>query len=100
MGKTEKCYRYFIGLSILFGILFVCVFIRLHSGFEYPTQIELFESLRIYQYPFLIGFILSISVTITLKSILEDLGWKLISFNSKIEDLNKRLLELQTKEQS
>ncbi|WIV12743.1 hypothetical protein [Proteiniborus sp. MB09-C3] len=95
MEKTEKCYHYFIGLSILFGILFICVFVRLHSEFSYPSSNELFHLLRICQYSLLVGFILSISLAIALKSILKDLDWKLIGLSSKIDDLNKKLLELE-----
>lgn len=95
MEKTEKCYHYFIGLSILFGILFIGIFVRFLSGFEYPSEKELFEFLLYCEILLLLGFVISTSITIALKNILADIECKLISLKLKTEDLDKKLLNLQ-----
>ena len=95
MEKTRKCYRYFICLSILLGILFVIVFLRLHSGFEYPSQENVRSFLQDLLYPLIVGFVLSISITITLKCIIDDLEWKLASLEVGIEGLNKKKKNLE-----
>jgi len=76
MKKTRICYYYFICLSILFAILFVSVFIRIHSGFEYPTQEELRNSLLAWHHPLLVGLIISTSITIALRCLIDDLEWR------------------------
>ena len=94
MEKTRKCYRYFICLSILLGILFVIVFKRLHSGFEYPSQENLRNFLLDCQYPLIVGFVLSISITIVIKCIINDLEWKLASLEVEIAGSNKKMKTL------
>lgn len=95
MEKTGKCYYYFALLSTLLGILFVVVFWRLHSGFEHPSQDALHNFLSICQYPLLVGFILSISVTIALKCILDDLESTLASLKVDTDEVSKKIKELE-----
>ena len=95
MEKTRKCYRYFICLSIFLGILFAIVFLRLHSGFEYPSQENLRSLLQDFLYPLIAGFVLSVSITIALKCIIDDLEWKLASLEVDIAGLNKKKKNLE-----
>lgn len=95
MEKTGKCYHFFICLSVLFGIIFAVVFLRVHSGFEYPSQNDLHNFLVNCQYSLLVGFVLATSITITLKCILDDLEWKLARLEIHTEDLNKKIKEME-----
>jgi len=91
MEKTRKCYHYFICLSILLGILFVIVFLRLQSGFEFPSQDDLYNFLLDCKFPLLVGFVLSTSITIALKSIIDDLYVSLARLTLDLEDLNEKM---------
>ena len=95
MEKTEKCYHYFIVLSILFGVLFCSVSVRLQSGFQSASEIKFFNFLTNCQYPLLVGFVLSTSITIVIKSILDDLEWTLAGLKCETENLSKKISEFQ-----
>jgi len=87
MKKTERCYYFFVILSILIGFLLLILFYRQHQGFEYPTQ----ENLRIFlqnlKYLLLIGLIISTSLCVTIKCIIRDLEWRLANMEMQIEKI-------------
>ncbi|TCK98061.1 hypothetical protein EDC19_0478 [Natranaerovirga hydrolytica] len=99
MEKSRICFNFLIGVNVLFGVLFLAVAIILPSHYAIPHRGILYEFLGYVFYILLAVTILSFSITIIIKCILEEAEYKLVKLELKVDDLEKKLLESQKDKQ-